>query len=100
MPYINELYEEYNNNQDDVVILGVAFPNMGREGTEEDIKVFLVNNNYKFPVVFDDGGTMVIEYGINAFPSTFIINKDGYIDKYIPGAMDKETMKKLIDDTN
>ena len=100
MPYINELYEEYNNNQDDVVILGVAFPNMGREGTEEDIKVFLVNNNYKFPVVFDEGGTMVIEYGINAFPSTFIINKDGYIDKYIPGAMDKETMKKLIDDIN
>lgn len=100
MPYINELYEEYNNNQDDVVILGVAFPNMGREGTEEDIKVFLVNNNYKFPVVFDDGGNMVIEYGINAFPSTFIINKDGYIDKYIPGAMDKETMKKLIDDIN
>lgn len=100
MPYINELYEEYKNNQDDVVILGVAFPNMGREGTEEDIKVFLVNNNYKFPVVFDEGGTMVIEYGINAFPSTFIINKDGYIDKYIPGAMDKETMKKLIDDIN
>ena len=100
MPYINELYEEYKNNQDDVVILGVAFPNMGREGTEEDIKVFLVNNNYKFPVVFDDGGNMVIEYGINAFPSTFIINKDGYIDKYIPGAMDKETMKKLIDDIN
>ena len=100
MPYINELYEEYNNNQDDVVILGVAFPNMGREGTEEDIKVFLVNNNYKFPVVFDEGGTMVIEYGINAFPSTFIINKDGYIDKYIPGEMDKETMKKLIDDIN
>ena len=100
MPYINELYEEYNNNQDDVVILGVAFPNMGREGTEEDIKVFLVNNNYNFPVVFDDGGNMVIEYGINAFPSTFIINKDGYIDKYIPGAMDKETMKKLIDDIN
>ena len=100
MPYINELYEEYNNNQDDVVILGVAFPNMGREGTEEDIKVFLVNNNYKFPVVFDDGGNMVIEYGINAFPSTFIINKDGYIDKYIPGTMDKKTMKKLIDDIN
>ena len=100
MPYINELYEEYKNNQDDVVILGVAFPNMGREGTEEDIKVFLVNNNYKFPVVFDDGGNMVIEYGINAFPSTFIINKDGYIDKYIPGTMDKETMKKLIDDIN
>ena len=39
------IYEEYKNNQDDVVILGVAFPNMGREGTEEDIKVFLVNNN-------------------------------------------------------
>ena len=30
MPYIDELYEEYNKNQDDVVILGVASPNLGR----------------------------------------------------------------------
>ena len=62
MPYIDELYEEYNKNQDDVVILGVASPNLGREGSEDDVKKFLSENYYKFPVVFDEGGPMIIEY--------------------------------------
>lgn len=97
MPYIDELYEEYNKNQDDVIILGVASPNLGREGSEEDVKSFLSENDYGFPVVFDDGGSMIIQYGISAFPSTLIIDKEGYIVKYIPGAMDKETMKNLIE---
>lgn len=97
MPYIDELYEEYNKNQDDVVILGVASPNLGREGSEDDVKKFLSENYYKFPVVFDEGGPMIIEYGISAFPSALIIDKEGFVSKYIPGAMDKETMKSLIE---
>ena len=97
MPYIDELYEEYNKNQDDVIILGVASPNLGREGSEDDVKKFLSENYYKFPVVFDEGGPMIIEYGISAFPSTLIIDKEGFVSKYIPGAMDKETMKSLIE---
>lgn len=98
MPYIDELYEEYNKNQDDVVILGVAAPNLGREGSEEHIKNFLEENDHKFPVVFDDDASMVYGYGISAFPSTFIINKEGFITRYIPGAMNKETMKSLIEE--
>ena len=97
MPYINELYEEYNKNQDDIVILGVATPNIGREGSEESIKEFLDKNRYTFPVVFDNNATQVYGYGISAFPSTFIINKEGYISRYIPGGMSKETMKTLIE---
>lgn len=97
MPHIDELYEEYNKNQDDVVILGVAAPNLGREGSEDHIKEFLEENNYTFPVVFDENASMVYGYGISAFPSTFIINKEGYITRYIPGAMNKETMKSLIE---
>lgn len=97
MPHIEELYEEYNKNQDDVVILGVAAPNLGREGSEDHIKEFLEDNNYTFPVVFDEDASMVYGYGISAFPSTFIINKEGYITRYIPGAMNKETMKSLIE---
>ena len=35
---------------------------------------------------------------MNAFPSTLIIDKEGYITRYIPGAMNKETMKMLIEE--
>ncbi len=97
MPYIDELYEEYNRNQDDVVILGVASPNLGREGSTEYIKEFLTDNNHRFPVVFDESASMIYGYGINSFPSTLIIDKDGYIVQYVPGAMSKETMRNIIE---
>lgn len=97
MPYIEELYKEYQKNNEDVVILGVASPNLGKEKSKEYIKDFLKEEDYTFPVVFDDEGSMIFKYGINSLPSTFIINKDGYITQYVPGAMDKETMKLIID---
>lgn len=97
MPYINELYKEYGENQEDVIILGVASPNLGKEGSEEDIITFLEENEHEFPVVMDTDATMVYGYGINAFPSTIIIDKDGYIVRYVKGGMDKETMQSLIE---
>lgn len=97
MPHIEELYNEYNKNGDEVIILGVASPEIGSEGSKEDIIEFLNKEGYTFPVVFDNNGNLLYQYGINAFPSTFIIDKNGKIDKYIPGAMDKDTMKYLID---
>lgn len=97
MPYIEDIYKEYNLNKDEVIILGIASPNLGKEGSKEDIMSFLKDNNYTFPVVFDDGGELVYQYGINAFPSTFIIDKNGYVVQYVPGAMDKSTMKYIID---
>ena len=97
MPYINELYQEYGENQEDVVILGVAAPNLGREGSEEHIIDFLEENEHEFPVVMDTEASMVYGYGISAFPSTLIIDKEGYIVRYVRGGMDKETMQSLIE---
>lgn len=97
MPHIEDIYMEYGLNKEDVIILGVASPNLGREGTKEDIESFLKENNYTFPVVMDYDGRLAYQYGINAFPSTFIIDKEGYVTQYVPGAMDKQTMKFLID---
>ncbi len=97
MPYIEQLYKDYNKNNDDVVILGVASPNLGREGSREHVVNFLKDQSYTFPVVLDEDGALAYQYGINAFPTTFIIDKEGYVTKYIPGAMDKATMKSFIE---
>ena len=97
MPHIEEIYKEYGLNKEDVVILGVASPNLGKEGSEEHIKKFLKDQGYTFPVVMDYNGEFVYKYGISAFPSTFIIDKEGYVTQYVPGGMDKDTMKYLIE---
>lgn len=96
MPDIEEIYNEYGKNNNDIIVLGVAAPNLGREGSEEEIVNFLSENNYTFPVVMDFGGELVYKYDIVGFPSTFIINEDGEIVHKIVGAMDKESMQRLI----
>lgn len=97
MPHIEDLYEEYKNSDEDVIILGVAIPNIGREGSREDIIEFLNSNGYTFPVVFDETTEVIEQYGISAFPTTYLIDKEGNIQGYITGAMDKTTMKSIID---
>ena len=104
MPHIEKLYSEYNFNKDEVVILGVANPKSDKnlytkEKNEEGIKKFLKENNYTFPTLFDPSGEVFYNYYINAFPTTFMIDKEGNIFGYVPGALDKETMIKIIEMT-
>ncbi len=99
MPHIQELYEEYGLNKDDVVILGVAAPNVGREGSKEDIIAFLEENEYTFPVVMDESSEVFQQYGISAFPTTFMIDESGAVYGYVESAMEKATMNSIIEQT-
>lgn len=97
MPDIQKLYEEFQ--QEDVVILGVAAPNLGREKSEEGIKGFLEENGYTYLVVMDTEAEVFQAYGINSFPTTFMIDKDGNVFGYISGQLSEETMRDIIRQT-
>lgn len=97
MPDIQKLYEEYSALEDsDVEILAVAFPNYGDEKDVEGVKQFLDENGYTYPVLMDEGASLVLPYYITAYPTTFIINKEGYVLGYIPGSMTKDIMEAVI----
>lgn len=96
LPHIEEIYKEYKNNSNDVIILGVIAPGVGREGSKQDIIDFMSKSGYTFPVMFDNSGEVMNEYSIEAFPTTFIIDKEGNVKEYVPGAMEKSTMESLI----
>lgn len=98
MPDINELYKEYGENKEDVIILIMAAPNVSREGSKEDIVKYLDENNFEFPVLMDEGGKFLNRYQVSAFPTTFIVNENGEFVKKTSGAMNKATMKKIIED--
>lgn len=99
MPDIQKLYEEFQQEEEDIVILGVAAPNLGREKSEEGIKGFLEENGYTYPVVMDTEAEAFQAYGINSFPTTFMIDKDGNVFGYIPGQLSEETMRDIIGQT-
>ncbi|MCR4831644.1 MAG: redoxin family protein [Pseudobutyrivibrio sp.] len=97
MPYIQELYEEYSGQEDpDVVILAVAFPNLGSETDVEGIKSFLDKNGYTYPVLMDEDASLMLPYYVTAYPTTYMIDPDGNVLGYIPGSMSKETMEDVI----
>lgn len=96
MPDIEALYEKYGKNEEELVVLGVAAPNRGNEGNTQHITDFLEEEGYTFPVVFDETGRVLNTYAITAYPTTFIINKEGNVEGYLPGAMNLETMERLI----
>lgn len=101
IPHIEELYQEYNLNEDEVVFLGVtnpkseAYPNNQDEEKDEIIS-FLESNEYTFPTVFDETGEIFQNYYISAFPTTFMIDKEGNIAGYVPGMMTKDIMQNVI----
>ena len=103
MPIIEELYKEFGENKNDVIILGITNPVTeenpnGQDKNIDEIKYFLQENNYSFPTVFDKTGIYFDNFKIRAFPTTYIIGKDGEIKTAIPGAMTKQQMLKLIRD--
>lgn len=99
MPDIEELYNEYNQNQDDIIILGVSHPGLGNETDVDGVKEFLAENEYTYPVVFDEVGTTLGNYSINAFPTTFMIDTDGNIFGYVSGMLSKDVMENIIQQT-
>lgn len=101
MPDIQKLYEEYSAQGEDaeVVILGIAGPGIGQEGSSGDIAGFMEENGYTYPVLMDESGEMFDQYGISAFPTTFMIDRDGNVYGYVPGQMTEDIMRSVIEQT-
>ena len=101
MPDIQELYEEsMQDPESGPVILGVAFPGHGNEKDEEGIKAFLQENGYTYPTVMDTDASLMYKYYITAFPTTFMIDRDGNVFGYVPGSMSKDIMEDIIRQTS
>ena len=102
MPEIQKLYEEYSSQGEDaeVVILGAAAPDMGQEGSVEEIAAVMEENGYTYPVLMDETWEMFNWYGISAFPTTFMIDRDGNIYGYVQGQLTEDIMRSIIEQTS
>lgn len=101
MPEIQKLYEEYaqKGEEAEVVILGVAGPGVGQEGAVSEITDFMKENGYTYPVLMDETGEMFEWYGISAFPTTYMIDRDGNLYGYVTGQLTEDIMRSIIDQT-
>ncbi len=103
MPDIQKLYEEYGLNEEDVIVLGVAFPNdentYTQDGSKEEITSFLAENEYTYPTLMDTKGELLFGYGISSFPTTLMIDTQGNVFGAVPGMMTYDIMESIVEQT-
>ena len=102
-PKVVELYKEYGENKKDLIILGVATPISKEYPNNKDridkiaLLKYIKDNGYIFPSLFDETGKTYAEYEVIEYPSTYIIDKNGFLKVYIQGAVSKEELKQYIE---
>ena len=47
----------------------------------------------------DEAGKSFDDYGIKYFPTTYVINKNGYLEGFVNGAISGEQLKNAINET-
>ena len=104
MPDIQALYEENGENAEDLVVLGIANPKndenpRNQDVSEEEVTKFLEDGGYTYPTVYDTTGEIFAYYGITAFPTTFMIDKDGNVFGYVSGTLTRDIMDDIIRQT-
>lgn len=92
MPDIENIYKEYGENKKDVIILGV------NSEKENEVKKFLKDKGYTFPTVIDENSEVMRKYFIQAFPTSFVIDKEGNVYGYVMGGLTKEQIKQVIEE--
>ena len=99
MPDIQQLYEKYNTEDSEVVVLGIAAPGYSRETSVEGVKQFLEENDYTYPVLMDNNGRYFSEMSISSYPTTYMITDEGRIFGYVRGAISYDIMEDIVKQT-
>ena len=104
MPAFEKVYKEFGSNKKDVIILGVAGPktkqNLNNVDVEKDkIISFLNKNKITYPTLMDETGKSFDDYKVRALPMTYVINKDGYLEGFVNGAITAEQLRKAVNET-
>lgn len=92
MSDVESIYKEYGENKKDVVILGV------NSEKENEVKKFLKDKGYTFPTVIDENSEVMRKYFIQAFPTSFVIDKEGNVYGYVMGGLTKEQIRQVIEE--
>jgi len=82
---------------------GFTFIGVAVNETEPKIRAFIAKNHISYPVVMADEQLVsvfnrYIEGGINAVPTSFVVNSSGRIVKVMTGSQSKNVFEKIIVD--
>ena len=86
MPSMENLYSRYRDR-------GLEMLAVNCMEKEQDVLAFMKENKFSFPVVLDNEGKAGNTYGIQAIPTTFLIDREGNIIIRLVGSIEWDTPK-------
>ena len=91
MPFINELYPQYKDKVQ-FVMVSVDDPK-----DKDKVVKFIADKRFTFPVYTASQADIAKAYNIQGIPTTYIISGNGNIKKVHVGGMTKQELKALLD---
>jgi len=93
MPHFDKVYKEV---KDDVVFMMVDLVDGQRE-TQEKGQKYVTDQDYTFPVYFDNEQNAAYIYGISSIPTTLFIDGKGNIIASREGILEEATLKAAVE---
>ncbi|MBN1523770.1 MAG: TlpA family protein disulfide reductase [Spirochaetales bacterium] len=81
MPSIQKMYDQLKDKGLEIVAVNV-------QDSEKTARDFIKENNHTFPVLLDTEYTATQIYGIRGFPTTFLVDREGYLVAKLVGSRD------------
>jgi thiol-disulfide isomerase/thioredoxin len=89
IPDLIELKKEFKDSEFEIV--GISLDGFTRGGaTKDDVVPFIKDYGINYPIVVGNQNVAQQYGGINSIPTSFVIDKEGYIVSYYQGLIEKE----------
>jgi thiol-disulfide isomerase/thioredoxin/tetratricopeptide (TPR) repeat protein len=92
-PTLQKMYDKYKNDPNIAILALNTWENDKGEDRVKNVKKFIADNKYTFPVLFDED--FVSKYGVEGIPTKFILDREGNIQFKNVGF---ENEQKMIDE--
>ena len=84
MPSMETLYSRFKNDGLEIVAVNCM-------ETGQEVASFMKNNGFTFPAALDTDGKVNGEYGVQAIPTSYLMDRDGKIIMRLVGSIDWDT---------
>jgi len=75
---------------------GVVFLGIDTQDLREDAREFAETYGLTYPLVYDEGGAVARQWGVGAFPETFVLDREGRAVAWFPGVVTAEGLREAI----
>jgi len=90
MPLVQQLYDKYQNR-------GLIVLNINLSNSVSGVAKFMTEKNYTIPTLVDVQGNARHDYKIQYVPTTYFIDRDGFIrDKSVGGWQSLEQIEQRL----